>query len=159
MKHKISKKLSKYAVVSFVILMATGLVTGGLISYYGKIETTATAVQPVTIDGKPSTETIKHTINPAVGGCCYCFKHILKNIGCQDIWVDWTTTGSPDLVGITVSFHQDCECSCSNPILVFPYKLKSGETLQVCLCYAFDPYILPGIYTISTTLVKAQAPI
>ena len=148
-----TKKIGKYSMVFFAILLSSVLVTGGLISYFGKIETTATAVQPITIDNKPYSDVITHTINPAVGGCCYCFKHTLRNIGCSDITVDWYTTGTPDMQGIIVSYHQDCVCKCTNPVLEFPRVLHSGETLEVCVCYSFDMYILPGVYTISTKLI------
>jgi len=152
-----TKKIGKYSMVFFAILLSSVLVTGGLISYFGKIETTATAVQPITIDNKPYNDMITHTINPAYGGCCYCFKHTLRNKGCNDITVDWQISGTPDLDGITVSFHEDCECKCTNPVLVFPRVLHHGETLEVCVCYGFDVMILPGVYTIGVKLIAVQS--
>lgn len=172
-----TKKLGRYAIVSLTILLAAGLVAGSLLSYFGKIETTATATQMVKIDGKNWDYTITHSFTTS-GGCCECFKHTLKNNGCVDIWLTWNVAGSPDLVGISVIFSHpgptitetplcptcpppppSCpSCDCDNPPMNLPFKLKAGQSMDICICYKFANMIAPGVYTITATLLEAQVP-
>jgi len=148
---KYSKRFGKYATVSAIILISSIMVTGAFISYFGRVETTAEAVSPITIDGKGWDQKITHNIDPAVGGCCYCFKHHIENIGCKSLYIDWETT--PTYEGIIVSFHEDCVCRCSNPLMEFPRWIEPGETLHVCICYEFHPLIMPGSYTMMSKLI------
>lgn len=159
-KNKIRKRLGRYGLVLLLVLMTTALVTGGLLSYFGKVETTATAVQMVTIDGKNWDYTIKHSFTVS-GGCSACFKHTIKNNGCSAINLTWNTIGSPDLVGISVAFatggHDgDCpSCDGYSTPLALPFKLNSGQSIDICICYRFANMIMPGVYVITSTLVEA----
>lgn len=167
-----TRRIGKYGIVLFAILVSTALVTGGILSYFGKIETTATAVQMVTIDGKNWDSTIQHKFTTS-GGCCECFRHTLKNNGCEDIWLTCVVTGSPDMDGISVSFSLPCHeqmimdcptcppqthCDCDCPPMRLPFLLKAGRSLEICVCYDFAPMIAPGVYTISAMLVQGVAP-
>lgn len=88
-----NKKKTLIAVLAIALLV--GLVSAGLLSYYGRIVTTANIGQSVLLDGKditgmPIAETIE-----AFGGCRYCYKHTLNNRACEPERVVFDTTYSP----------------------------------------------------------------
>ena len=91
--------------VTMVVLLSS-LATAGLLSYFGKITTTANVSQSVQIDGHNWDEPITEQLD-ATGGCCYCFEHEVTNNGCEPIYLEFISWGSPDLVGIDVSLTEN----------------------------------------------------
>ena len=107
MKTKKISKLGRRGIVVLAVLVAVSMIaSAGLLTYFGKITTTATVSQSVQIDGHNWNEPISIDLD-AVGGCCYCFEHEVTNNGCDPIWLDWDVWGTHDLVGIDVSFQRD----------------------------------------------------
>jgi hypothetical protein len=98
-------------IAAIALLAIAGLASAGLLSYYGIIKGTATISQSVKLDGKSCTGTqgegctVNETIPESVpGGECFCFQHSLKNDASVPAKVSFTTTGTPDLNGISVKF-------------------------------------------------------
>ena len=84
------KKTTKILGIVAVLALSAMMVSAGLLSYYGKIETTANVQQSVLLDGEDYTTPITHELN-AYGGCCLCFPHSLYNQGCVDADLDMST--------------------------------------------------------------------
>lgn len=105
-RRSISKKTAKVMFVVLVIALASTLVSAGLLSYFGEVQTTIDVSQSVKIDGQNWDVPIEHEFD-GTGGCCYCFEHTLTNDGCDGIWLDWIHEG-PDLEGITVEIKEKC---------------------------------------------------
>jgi len=86
----------KTAVGIFAVLIAATLIaSGALLSYYGKVETVAHVQQSVLIDGSDYTTTINDGGEDGfniIAGCTEIFKHKILNQGC---------VGAP--IGITTS--------------------------------------------------------
>jgi len=76
----------KILIASLAIALLIGVVGAGLLTYYGKIQTTATVEQAVVLDGKPYTEPVTHEFT-AYGGYCVCKPHYLKNRGLEEVTV------------------------------------------------------------------------
>jgi len=107
MKTNRTKKLGKRGIVILAVLVAISMIaSAGLLTYFGKVTTTATVSQSVQIDGHNWDEAITTELE-AIGGCCYCYDHEITNNGCKAIWLDWENYGTHDLVGIDVSFQRD----------------------------------------------------
>lgn len=107
MKTKISKKIGRRGKIALTVLIATmfiGVASAGLLTYYGKIETTAEVSQAIVFDGKDDSTAITHALS-TMGGCCECYKEKIKNRACIDGDVDFITTisgpGGPDGVDVT----------------------------------------------------------
>ena len=111
MKTKISKKLGRRSKIGLAILITTmfiGVASAGLLTYFGKVETTMNVTQSVQIDGQNWDQPITHTLEDAQAGCCYCFEHEITNNGCEAIALEWTHWGIPDMIGIDVTMVQKC---------------------------------------------------
>lgn len=78
-----------FAILLGALLVGTGI--AAVMQYYGKIVTTATVEQAITLDGHKYDEPVEHTFN-VYGGCCVCRQHYLKNRGCDPIEVTAQTT-------------------------------------------------------------------
>ena len=86
------KRKSKIVLGVLSILIASTLVvSAGLLSYYGKVETTANVQQSVVIDGHNWDEPITHELD-INAGCTEVFKHKILNRACVDASIDITTT-------------------------------------------------------------------
>jgi len=95
----------KMAIGIFVLMIAAALIaSGALLSYYGKVTTTATVTQSVLLDGKDYSDPLTNNFN-AIGGCCKWSCHDLENKGCEDAPVSFDTSYSPDGVGITTKYY------------------------------------------------------
>lgn len=104
MKTKIINKLGRRGKIGLAVLIAfmfIGAASAGLLTYYGKVTTTANVSQSVLLDGNDYTTPVTNSFS-TIGGCCECFAHNLENRGCSDAEVDIVTTGTPDLDGIDV---------------------------------------------------------
>lgn len=104
MKTKIVGKLGKRGMIVLAVLIAVSMIaSAGLLTYFGRITTTATVTQGVMVDENNWNVPVTAEFD-AQAGCCYCFEHEITNYGCDPIWLDWETSGLPDMDGITVSF-------------------------------------------------------
>lgn len=141
-------------VALFLVLIATTVI-GGLIPHFGTIVTTADVTQSVTISGHDWDVPITHSFSTS-GGCSHCFDHEICNNGCEGVWLEWITTGVPDLEGIDVTYHwHQSLCGCDSPPMEDPFYLEAGECAWFCICYSFDFMIEPGTYEITSQLVEA----
>ena len=110
----------KTLITALVLVIATSLVvSAGLLSYFGKVETTMSVQQSVVLDGLNWDEPVTATIEDAVGGCCYCSEHWVENRGCEGIWLEFNEYGVPDMEGVDVNYF--LTESCCNHIL---YELE-----------------------------------
>lgn len=83
------------------IALLVGTTGAALLTYYGRIVTTATMGQSVLLDGKNWDDPVTHDIS-GYGGSSYCFQHTLENRGGEDVEIAFDTTFSPSGDGITV---------------------------------------------------------
>ena len=95
MRHK------KLLIGLLAIALLVGTTGAALLTYYGKIETTATVSQSVLLDGRNWDDPVTHAFE-GYGGGCYCFPHTLENRGGEDVEIAFDTTFSPSGDGITV---------------------------------------------------------
>ncbi len=73
------------------ILIAGSLIaSAGLLSYYGKVETTATVAQSVVIDGQEDNTAIEHSFD-ITAGCAKWAKHKISNRACVEAPIDILT--------------------------------------------------------------------
>ena len=95
MKHK------KLLIAVLAIVLLVGTTGAALLTYYGRVVTTATMGQSVLLDGKNWDDPVTHDIS-GYGGSSYCFQHTLENRGSEDVDIAFDTTFSPSGDGITV---------------------------------------------------------
>lgn len=95
----------KTAIGIFVVMIAATLIaSGALLSYYGKVTTTATVSQSVLLDGNDYSVPLAYEFD-VIGGCCKWSCHDLKNTGGEDAPISFSTQYSPDGVGITTKYY------------------------------------------------------
>ena len=161
---KRTKKLLAISIVALLIFGGT-LVVGTLISGFGTVRTKANVTQAVMIDGQPYDQWVLHELD-IVAGCDECFVHVISNAGCEDAWLSWSTSGIPDLEGITVTYHGwECitidgcppTCGCGDE-LPGPFLLRAGSRMKFCVCYDFDVMLSPGLYKIKSILLPSDPP-
>jgi len=107
MKIRIRNKKLVFGV--FAVLIAfTMVATAGLLTFYGKVETTANVKQSVVLWDGNNWQDYNTPISEdfdATGGCCKCFTHNIKNRGCVEAPIDMTTDisgpGGPGGVGVS----------------------------------------------------------
>ena len=153
-KKRIRTRLNRKIVFGVLsVLIAGALITSaGLLSYYGKIETTATVSQSVLLDGKDYTTPATHAQLTAIGGCCEYRLHELENQGCLDASIHYENTirdefgGCINPEGVTITLiNTDDNTDIENDFI-----LKAGETLNFNIRYCFAINIIPEIYIITT---------
>lgn len=88
----------KIGIVAIAILMAVTLVGASVLTHYGEIKTAANVRQSIVFNGKEDNSAVEHTLD-IVGGCCECYKEVIKNRACIDGDVDFVTTYNPGLWG------------------------------------------------------------
>ena len=102
---KISKKIGEGGIVLLAVFIAISIASAGLLSYYGKIETTATVSQSILVDGNDYTTPATDSFD-VTGGCIVCRDHKISNDACIDGIVSLDTAvsgpGGPD--GVTVTY-------------------------------------------------------
>ena len=143
------KKRSKRT-MSRKMMIATAIVVGcfvitasaALLSYYGKVETTATVSQSVLLDGNDYTVPQTHTFDTA-GGCYECFEHTLENQGCSEAPINIVTTGL--VGGITTEYYKFVEYSyeCTFPQGLHVLVKEDGDWLVWNYTFAESPTHTP----------------
>jgi len=175
------KKTGKILLVVAAILVATTLVSATLLISFGQVQTTLNVRQSVTIDDHNWDSPISETLNATGGNCYFSERHVLKNDGDHGIWLTFQHTGVPDLDGITISVYYRTHHERDDPITIDtiddnvtttdffhppehyrllnqPFYLPEHSVLDIKFHYCFDMLIVPGIYSVTTTLVPAQTP-
>ena len=105
------RKTMKIGIVAIALLLAATLVSAGILTYYGKITTTATVSQSILVDGKDYSSPITDDIT-ATGGCTVCKSHWIKNNACIDGTVSLVTTADS---AITVTYMDSVHLENKNP--------------------------------------------
>lgn len=113
-KRKITFLGRPISVIAIALLLAVGLASAALLSYYGMITGTAVVHQSVKLDGTECTggDMTKCTVSDemgelAPGGEKFCYKHTLKNDASVDATVDFELTKcTPDCGGITTKYYE-----------------------------------------------------
>jgi len=129
-RHAIKKRTIGIVIAVLVgALMITA--SAALLTYYGKVITTATVSQSVLLDGNDYTTPVTNSFG-VMGGCCKCSTHDLENQGCISADIDLATTYSPDGVGITTTYTvqttDDNTNFGNNEVVAF--AITSGLTLD-----------------------------
>ena len=83
------KKTTKILGIVAVLALSAMMVSAGILTYYGKVETTANVQQSVVLDGNNYDMVVEKDIS-TTAGCCVCHPHYLKNRACVDAPVDMT---------------------------------------------------------------------
>jgi len=113
------------------MIAATLIASGALLSYYGKVTTTATVSQSVLLDGNDYTNPVADSFG-TVGGCCEWSDHDLENKGCSQAPIVIDTSYSPDGIGITTTYTvqttDDNTNWGDNEVVAFP--IATGLTLD-----------------------------
>jgi hypothetical protein len=123
------KRFGKKAVFGLLAVFITGtlIVSGGLLTFYGKVETTAQVSQSVLLNGNDYTASPITNSFDITGGCCKCISYTLENQGSEDEEINIDTTYNPNGVGITTTYYK---------------SIYEGETITV------DGYSLPAEITV-----------
>lgn len=100
---KLSRKTAIVGVA--LVLVMSVIVSAGLLSYYGKITTTATVSQSILVDGNDWTTPVANSFD-VTGGCTICRSHWIRNKACIDgtVSLDTTITGPGGPGGVTVTY-------------------------------------------------------
>ena len=106
-KTKISKigRRGKIGLTVLVAVMFIGVASAGLLSYYGKVTTTANVSQSIFVDGNDYTTPVTDDF-AVTGGCTVCVDHKISNVACIDgtVSLDTTITGPGGPSGVTVTY-------------------------------------------------------
>ena len=94
----------KVILAVFVALMFASVATASLLSYYGKVTTTATVSQSVLLDGEDYTVPLTNEFD-VIGGDCKWSCHLLENTGNKNAPITFDTQYSPDGIGITTKYY------------------------------------------------------
>lgn len=108
MKTKLSKKIGRRGKIGLAVLMAfmlVGVASAGLLTYYGRITTTATVSQSILVDGTDWTTPVTDSFD-VTGGCTVCRDHEISNDACIDgtVSLGTTITGPGGPGGVTVTY-------------------------------------------------------
>jgi len=125
-------RVGKKTVVGILVVFitATLIVSGTLLTYFNKVETTIDVTQSVQMDGKDWNEVITHSIPDAIGGCCYCFEHTITNNGCEGIDLGFIEWGDPNLDGIEVNYYEPEPTCCNHILETLEVRVLDGQALD-----------------------------
>jgi len=113
----------KTAIGIFVVMIAATLIaSGALLSYYGKVTTTATVSQSVLLDGNDYSVPLAYEFD-VIGGCCKWSCHDLENTGGEDAPISFDTQYSPDGVGITTKYYTPTHYSFQTTVGTQPVEI------------------------------------
>ncbi len=97
----------KRTIVMIMAVLVGALVitaSSALLTYYGKVTTTANVSQSVLLDGGDYMNPITKEFD-VIGGCCKWSCHELENTGCVNAPITFNTQYSPDGDGITTKYY------------------------------------------------------
>jgi len=130
-----------------VAIATVSLVSAGLLTYYGQIETTIDVSQSVLVDGKPYTEIITDATTTVGGKTVYGDTHYLTNNNPDvDAVVKFKTEGLPEKANSWIEFRLDAVVGEDNDDVgvVLENPVKWGEFTNV----SFECYITKNsVYT------------
>lgn len=114
-KHKRAFKTLGVLIVVLSILAVSA--TAAYLTYFAQFNATVKVTQSVQVDGQDYSQVFFEYDGELSAGCCDCgVCHTVVNNGCQGIWLDFESTGTPDLEGIDVVV-KECGPSCCTHIL------------------------------------------
>ena len=100
-----SRAIKRRTVVIMAIIVGCLVITASatLLSYYGKVTTTANVSQSVLLDGNDYSNPLTYEFD-VIGGCCKWSCHELENTGCEDAPIVFNTIYWPNGDGIITKY-------------------------------------------------------